>query len=235
VAKIDGEYRMRAQSVEAVDRLLAVVEARLAARGLTRNTYIVFSSDNGYHMGQHRLLPGKETAFDTDIRVPLIIAGPGVPHGKVISKVVQNVDLAPTFVQLAGRRPVAPVDGHSLLPRLHPAGGGAVVSPTVALVEHHGPSDVSDPDFENGERGGNPSAYEAIRISDRQSVNALYVEYAKTGKREYYNVDIDPYERANTYKLLTRSSRARLHSLLSGLERCHDAPACWTAGNPQPG
>jgi N-acetylglucosamine-6-sulfatase len=90
VAKIDGEYRMRAQAVEAVDRLLGVIEARLAARGLTRNTYIVFSSDNGYHMGQHRLLPGKETAFDTDIRVPLIIAGPGVPGATIVSQVVQN-------------------------------------------------------------------------------------------------------------------------------------------------
>jgi N-acetylglucosamine-6-sulfatase len=46
---------------------------------------------------------------------------------------------------------------------------------------------------------------------------------------------VPPYERANTYKLLTRSSRARLHRMLSGLERCHDAPACWTAGGPQPG
>jgi N-acetylglucosamine-6-sulfatase len=111
VAKIDREYRMRAQAVEAVDRLLGLVETRLAARGLTRNTYIVFSPDNGYHMGQHRLLAGKETAFDTDIRVPLIIAGPGVPQGRVISQVVQNVDLDPTFVQLAGGRPVWSVDG----------------------------------------------------------------------------------------------------------------------------
>ena len=94
---------MRAQAVEAVDQLLAKVEAELAARGLARNTYIVFSSDNGYHMGQHRLLPGKETAFDTDIRVPLIIAGPGVPQGRIVSKVVQNIDLYPTFVQLSGR------------------------------------------------------------------------------------------------------------------------------------
>jgi N-acetylglucosamine-6-sulfatase len=235
VAKIDGEYRMRAQAVEAIDRLLGLIEARLAARGLTGSTYVVFSSDNGYHMGQHRLLPGKETAFDTDIRVPLIIAGPGVPPGKVISQVVQNVDLYPTFVRLAGHGRVGSVDGHSLLPLLHPSAGPRAAWPTVALIEHHGPNDVSDPDFENGELGGNPSAYEAIRISNRQLGNAVYVEYEKTGKREYYNIDKDPYERENTYKLLSASTRARLHRTLIRLEHCHDAAACWAAADPQMG
>jgi N-acetylglucosamine-6-sulfatase len=234
VAKIDREYRMRAQAVEGVDHLLGLVEARLAARGLMRNTYIVFSSDNGYHMGQHELLPGKQTAFDTDIRVPLIIAGPGVPRGTVIPEVVQNVDLAPTFAQLAGGR-VGTADGHSLLPLLHPPARGAVAWPTVALIEHHGPSDVRDPDFENGELGGNPSAYEAIRISDRQLGNAVYVEYQKTAKREYYNIDKDPYERENTYKRLSANSRAWLHRALMRLERCHNAAACWAAADPQVG
>ena len=235
VAKIDSEYRKRAQAVEAVDRLLGQVEATLAARGLAHNTYIVFSSDNGYHMGQHRLLPGKETAFDTDIRVPLIIAGPQVPAGQLISQVVQNVDLYPTFVQLAGRTPVAIIDGHSLVPLLHPKPGGGVTWPTAALIEHHGPSDVSDPDFENGELGGNPSAYEAIRISNRQVGDAVYVEYQKTRKREYYNISRDPYERDNTYKLLSAGKRASLHRMLVGLERCHNPAACWAAADPQPG
>jgi hypothetical protein len=105
----------------------------------------------------------------------------------------------------------------------------------VALIEHHGPSDVSDPDFENGELGGNPSAYEAIRISNPQLGNAVYVEYKKTGKREYYNIDKDPYERENTYKRLSASSRAWLHRTLIGLERCHSTAACWTAADPQVG
>jgi N-acetylglucosamine-6-sulfatase len=235
VAMIDAEYRRRAQSVEAVDRLLATIEAELSRRGVLRNTYIVFSSDNGYHMGQHRLLPGKQTAFDTDIRVPLIIAGPGVPHNRVVSRVVQNTDLYPTFVQIAGQTPGSAVDGSSLLPLLHPQPGqGPPTWPTVALVEHHGPDDLSDPDFENGEAGGNPSPYEAIRLANRQFGNAVYVEYSKTGAREYYNIDKDPFERDNTYNRLNPSRREQLHSILIGLERCHDATSCWTAAQPQP-
>ncbi len=65
----------------------------------------MFSSDNGYHLGQHRLNRGKQTAFDTDIRVPLIMSGPGVAKAKTSSAVVQNTDLYPTFVDLAGGKP----------------------------------------------------------------------------------------------------------------------------------
>jgi hypothetical protein len=110
-----------------------------------------------------------------------------------------------------------------------------VAWPTVALIEHHGPSDVTDPGFENGELGDNPSAYEAIRIVNRQYGNAVYVEYKKTGKRGYYNIDTDPFGRDNTYLVLSPGERARLHRLLVGLERCHTAAACWAAADPQAG
>ena len=134
LSAIDVTYRKRAQSVEAVDKLVADTEATLAAEHLTDKTYIVFSSDNGYHAGQHGLLMGKQTAFDTDIRVPLIVAGPGVPAGKVMSQVVQNVDLYPTFVQLAGATPADGVEGHSLVPLLE--GKPDMPWRTAALVEH---------------------------------------------------------------------------------------------------
>jgi N-acetylglucosamine-6-sulfatase len=94
-----GSARRRSQ---AVDDLIGNIEATLQARGLADNTYIVFSSDNGYHMGEHRLLPGKMTAFDSDIRVPLVVAGPGVPAGATTTKIAENVDLRPTFDGIAG-------------------------------------------------------------------------------------------------------------------------------------
>src|SRR5205807_1558899 len=96
IAGIDAAFRKRAQAVQAVDALIGRIEATLRARGLAKNTYIVFSSDNGYHMGEHRLSPGKMTAFDSDVRVPLVVAGPGVPAGRTVSRIAENVDLYPT-------------------------------------------------------------------------------------------------------------------------------------------
>jgi N-acetylglucosamine-6-sulfatase len=240
IATIDRSYRMRAQSVEAVDTLLADVQATLARDHLSQNTYIVFSSDNGYHMGQHRLARGKQTAFDTDIHVPLIIAGPGVPKGRVVNRVTQNVDLYPTFVQLASGSPYGTVDGHSLLPLLHPQ---KIRPPwrTVALVEHHHTGKKKgDPDTEDGKSGGDPTTYEAIRISSPHlpsfsgPVEAVYVEYKDPAREtEYYDIRRDPFERDNTARRLTGAQRRELHGVLVRLESCHTANACWRAGLPQ--
>ena len=163
----------------------------------------MFSSDNGYHLGQHRLTHGKQTAFDTDIRVPLIVAGPGVPTGKLVPQVAQNVDLYPTFVALARAAPHNPIDGHSLVPLLHP-GKARPAWRTVALVEHQHVSrkNPDDPDFEDG---GSPTTYEAIRIVSAHlpgftgPVNSVYVEYANPAHElEYYDIG-------------TRSVRASQH------------------------
>src|SRR5262249_9283149 len=72
VARIDGIFRKRVQSVLAVDAMIGALQAALVSIGQDRNTYFIFSSDNGYHMGEYRLMPGKMTAYDTDIRVPLV-------------------------------------------------------------------------------------------------------------------------------------------------------------------
>ena len=65
---------------------------------------MIFSSDNGFHMGQRRLMEGKQGAWDHDIRVPLVVAGPGVPAGATVSQLAANLDLRPTFEELAGPR-----------------------------------------------------------------------------------------------------------------------------------
>jgi len=83
--------------------MIGMVERGLAADGLSHNTYLVFSSDNGLHAGQYRLMPGKLTAFDTDIRVPLVVVGLGVPAGRRTSAMSENIDLAATFAGIAGR------------------------------------------------------------------------------------------------------------------------------------
>jgi N-acetylglucosamine-6-sulfatase len=162
-AAIDTGFRRRVQAVQAVDRLIATLRAALARAGVAGDTYLVFSSDNGHHMGQYRLNPGKMTAFDTDIRVPLVVAGPGVAPGSTSAAQVQNVDLAPTFQSLAGTTVSSTVDGRSLVPLLH--GGSGTGWRTTALVEHHGPDTLAgDPDL--------PAATAATRPPTRRSAPA---------------------------------------------------------------
>jgi N-acetylglucosamine-6-sulfatase len=215
IAAIDGAFRKRAQAVQAVDDLIGRIRATLKARGLLDNTYIVFSSDNGYHMGEHRLMPGKMTAFDSDIRVPLVIAGPGVRKGRKISNIAENIDLNPTFAQLAGTNPSPTADGRSLVPLLR--GKRVRRWRKAALIEHHGPDNrAGDPDRPTGP-SGNPATYEAIRTSD-----AVYVEY-RNGDREYYNLRRDPAERRNVYGSLSAGKRAKLSAMLSRLQSCRGA------------
>ncbi|HEU5417141.1 MAG TPA: sulfatase, partial [Streptosporangiaceae bacterium] len=159
--RITRAFRKRVEDVLSVDDMVAHLEAVLRATGAARDTYFIFSSDNGYHMGEYRLMPGKQTAFDTDIHVPLVVTGPGVPAGRVISQLASNIDLAPTFERLAGLPVPARVDGHSLARLWHgrnPAGWRQAI-----LIEHHGPDDdKGDPDRQN-RLSGDPPSYEAVR------------------------------------------------------------------------
>jgi N-acetylglucosamine-6-sulfatase len=221
VIEIDHAFRRRVESVRAVDRMIGRLEATLRARGQLRNTYIVFTSDNGYHMGQHDLMPGKLTAFDSDVRVPLIVAGPGVPGGRTTAAIAENVDLRPTLDALAGAPAPPKVDGRSLVPLLQgrtPPGWR-----TAALIEHHGPDiDPRDPDHPSL-HGGNPTTYEAIRTAQ-----ATYVEY-RDGEREYYDRLQDPAERDNVVAQVAPDVIGRLHAMLDALRTCHGAAACWAA------
>ena len=224
IATIDRDFRKRAQSVLAVDAMIGALQAAVAAIGETNNTYFVFSSDNGYHMGEHRLMPGKMSAYDTDIRVPLIITGPGVPAGLTVDEIVVNIDLYPTFTELGGAGAAASIDGRSLVPLLH--GQKLAEWRTVALVEHRGPhKDPTDPDAP-ALRSGNPTTYEAIR-----GLTSLYVEYAD-GEKEYHDLVADPHELHNSFSSLSSEEKAALHATLGAVKMCHDAANCRAAERP---
>src|SRR6185437_15323531 len=107
-------FRRRVQAVQAVDRLVGQIETALTADGVADDTYLLFSSDNGLHAGQYRLMRGKLTAFDSDIRVPLIVDGPGVPAGAKATAISENIDLAETFATIGGTSLSG--DGHTLTP-----------------------------------------------------------------------------------------------------------------------
>jgi N-acetylglucosamine-6-sulfatase len=132
----DNLYRRRLQDMLAVDDLLDRLIAALRRTGTLDNTYLLFASDNGFHLGQHRLPPGKQTPFEEDIHVPLVVRGPGVPAGRTARALTANIDLAPTIAALAGAAAPDFVEGRSLVPLLH---GASTPSPwrRLVLVEHY--------------------------------------------------------------------------------------------------
>jgi arylsulfatase A-like enzyme len=210
--RVDRMFRKRAQSVQAVDAMLERLQATLKATGADRDTYLVFTSDNGFHLGEHRLFQGKQTAFDTDIKVPLVVTGPGVRAGVTDHRLAENTDLCPTFEELGGAPVPASVDGRSLVPVLK--GSKSPSARDAVLIEHHGPNNApADPDRQN-RVSGNPPSYEAIRTASE-----LYVEYTD-GEREYYNLDRDPDQLDNTAGRLSPADRKRLENMLHGLQNC---------------
>jgi N-acetylglucosamine-6-sulfatase len=227
IARIDTDFRKRAQSVLAIDAMIGDLQAAVVAIGAQDHTYFVFSSDNGYHMGEHRLMPGKMTAFDTDIHVPLIVTGPGIPAGLTRDEIVENIDLCSTFTELGGVSAPANVDGHSLVSLLH--GQPVTQWRTLALVEHRGPhQDPMDPDAPPP-RSGNPTTYEAIR-----SQTSVYIEYAD-GEREYHDHVTDAQELHNSYSSLSAVDQSSLGATLAAMKRCHGDASCWQAARPPPG
>jgi N-acetylglucosamine-6-sulfatase len=225
--KMDKNFRERAQAVQSVDKMIGTLQAAVAAAGQTGNTYFVFSADNGYHMGEHSLRPGKQTAFDHDIHVPLIVTGPGVPAGKTLDQIVQNIDLCSTFAELGVVTAPPAQTGRSLVPLLH---GQTVMNwRDVALVEHHGSNfDPDDPDLAEPD-SGNPPTYAALRTK-----GSVYVEYVG-GETEYYAHATDPFELDNTVAALTPAQTKALHDTLAAMKTCHDATTCWKAQHLLPG
>ena len=114
IAGITRQYQHRLESMRAVDDLIGQVVAAVEAAGELEHTVIVFTSDNGYLHGEHRMQQ-KVVAYEESIRVPLFVRLPG-GAASIVPQLVINNDLAPTIAELAGVLPGLPVDGLSWLP-----------------------------------------------------------------------------------------------------------------------
>lgn len=229
-------YRLRLQSMLSVEDLIRGVVDTLEATDRLRDTYVVVTSDNGFHLGEHRLRPGKETAYEEDIHVPFVVRGPGIPAGERIDDLTSAVDVAPTIAELAGAAVPDFVDGASIVNRLlgGPAEPGAGRD---ILIEHLGRTDPAvgerrpfDPDAtapvpedapadatttqDRVRAYGSPPSYAAIRTE-----RYLYVEY-ETGERQLYDLNTDPFQLRNLAATAPEALRRDLADRLARLRTC---------------
>ncbi len=204
-AYIDTRHEKRVESLQALDDLVEGVVNELNNAGVMSNTYVLFTSDNGWNGGEHRIPKGKERPYEEDVRMPLLVRGPGVAAGSVTNRLALNTDYLPTFMDLAGVERPRYADGRSLRPVLV----GNVSSWRSAILleaaRHHSP------------------AYYGIRTSSGRK----YVEY-EDGRRELYDLKTDPYERSNSYNADSKPSM--LARRLDALKGCAGG-SCRSAEN----
>ncbi|KAF2864022.1 arylsulfatase [Piedraia hortae CBS 480.64] len=191
----DDFYRNRLRALQAVDEIVENVVKRLEAAGQLDNTYIFYSSDNGYHIGQHRLPPGKSCAFEEDINIPLIVRGPGIPKGGSVNLVTSHTDLAPTFLNIAGVAARDDFDGTAIPLSSEAFRKEAYSRQEHVNVEYWGGASSENVDFQNFAN----NSYKALRIVG-DGYNLLYTVWC-TGEHELYEMNHDPYQLDNIYTL----------------------------------
>ncbi|NUR88366.1 MAG: sulfatase [Nonomuraea sp.] len=209
IARVDARYRARLRAMLGVDDLVGSVMSALKSAGKLDNTYVFFSSDNGFHLGTHRIKQGKTTPFEEAIRVPLVVRGPGIKPGLAIRQMGVTVDLAPTFAALGGATPASFAEGRSLLPVLR----GERPSPW----RHNAVIEFTRPSNKASARQTAVPAYTALRTD-----NYLYARY-ETGETQLYDVDKDPYELHNLAATADPALLARLQVRMQALHTCSGA------------
>jgi N-acetylglucosamine-6-sulfatase len=201
VHKTEELHRQRARSLLAVDEMLGRVIEQLRAAGELDHTYILFTSDNGFELGQHRMDHGKGDGYEDSIRVPLIVRGPGVPAKRTVDAMVLNIDFAPTLAELTGASAAGFVDGRSFAPFL--AGRIPGSWRTDFAIEH----------WTDEEDAGIPN-YLGLRTTQYK-----YVEYP-SGERELYDLKKDPYELRSLHAGADPALLQKLSARLKQLEAC---------------
>lgn len=175
ISVITERYRRRIESLVAVDEAVRRIVGALDESGTLDNTLIIFTSDNGFLQGEHRIPLGKVDVYDPSTRVPLIVRGPGVPAGVHLRQAVANIDLAPTIVDAADAKGGLPMDGRSLWPLFsdHALFWGRDILHEAPGLDRH-----------------------SLQFTAIRTPGWLYVEYL-TGEKELYDLARDPDELVN--------------------------------------
>ena len=190
-------WRMELEALSSVDDGVKEVVAALGGAHRLRDTYIIFTSDNGFFFGEHRLAGGKFLAYEPATHLPFLIRGPGIRPGSSSKELVMNIDIAPTVLQLASVRADRSIDGRSMVPYLRRP---ELESHRPVLFESF--VETSDVEPQAGvsraasrHRPGAtasilapPKNYTGIRLGPYK-----YIAWPD-GEKELYNVELDPYE-----------------------------------------
>ncbi len=214
VANATRNYICRAESLLAIDESVGTVIDALRRSGELKNTLVIYTADNGFFHGEHRIANGKNRVYEEAVRVPMLMRGPGIPRGVDVSDLASNADLAPTIADAADAEPGHVVDGVSLIPFAQDPGRA---HGRELLIEQY------SVDGEDGEPVG--TEYQAVRTSRYK-----YVANA-TGEIELYDLEVDPYELVNqhanpAYAEVEGALAQRLAALRTCAGRtCHAKPA----------
>ena len=212
LTEVDQQRRKSLLSVE--NKVRRIVDT-LAAAGELNNTYIVLTSDNGFMLGEHRIPKGKSQPYEPAVRVPLLIRGPGIAPGTVVTQQAGTPDIAPTVLSMTdhgGAQGEFVLDGTDLLamiadPALH------ADRPIVLEV---GPG---SPEY----------AFHSVRTQDWK-----YTEH-DTGEGELYDLVNDPHELRNVAGWPSfAETRAAMAALLRQYEYCA-GESCLEPAGPVPG
>jgi N-acetylglucosamine-6-sulfatase len=231
--RLQKRYQTEIESLQSVDDLVEATINALLKAGKLQDTIIVFTSDNGYIIGEHRL-EGKIAVYEGSIKVPLMLTGPGIPENQTRGQLVNNLDVVATIEELAGVKPGLAPDGHSLTPLFADAnapwrsailveGGHANKDAVVAGGSWFG----SLKEFLLGAynmvwgKSGNPREFSAVRTSTRK--------YAESGDgfEELYDLTTDPYELQNkSGDSAYANDLAALRKIARDLASCA-GKSCW--------
>ncbi len=205
--KLTHYYQGRAGASMALDDQFAMMIDQLKKNGKLKNTLIIFTSDNGWLMGQHNINGNKYLPYKESTHVPLMIAGPGVPKRKTNDALVANVDLTPTIVAASGAKARRVSDGMSLFPVMKNPAKGRSAIPLEATRKLF----VKPGNFPNAEN----IPYYGVRTKD--FMYARYVDsqgnFSADSPEEMYNLVADPFEMTNLVARPTASSPAKLAEL----------------------
>jgi arylsulfatase A-like enzyme len=200
-------YQKGLESLRAIDDGVQQIVNTLGAMQRLRNTYILFTSDNGFFYGEHRLTGGKFLAYEPSTHMPLLIRGPGIKPGTSTGELAANIDLAPTILELAGAQADKSIDGRSLVPYM--------VDPTLRTrrpILFESFVETNDVNAQGGQPlATRPGARAARSGTDEASASLVappkdyigirlgpykYIEWPN-GEKELYDINKDPYELNN--------------------------------------